>query len=337
MSDVNGQGLDRVRVLIPTSRDVYRLVSYGMVVDFENAVAAASDTDLVPVPLYSRRAQVQGLLRGILPRAVSPPRSGYDVCLLVAMAPYWLPSLRYIRDLRRVSRRVVVYLFDSWLSDLPSLRAYRGVWPLVDDLVVSFRHTAEAYAQQLPCRVHYLPQAIDPRWFYPTRGQRPIDVLSLGRRLDTVHLQLLAISRQRDLFYHYQTHLAPQAIDFQENQELVGRLCQLAQVHVSWSVDRTNPLRAGEGAAITARWFESAASGAVILGSAPRTDEFARLFPLEDFVIDLEPGTAARAEEVLDAARSASGTDERRALAEHVRSAHTWSVRWRQIVELCDL
>ena len=46
----------------------------------------------------------------------------------------------------------------------------------------------------------------------------------MGRRLAPVHAQLLEISRRRDLFYEYQTHAAPQAIDFQENQELVGRI-----------------------------------------------------------------------------------------------------------------
>ncbi len=56
--------LKRISVLIPTSRHIYRTVSYGMVVDFEDAVARASDVDVVPVPLRSRRAQAKALLRG---------------------------------------------------------------------------------------------------------------------------------------------------------------------------------------------------------------------------------------------------------------------------------
>lgn len=316
---------------------MYGLVSYGMVVDFEDAVVRASDADLVPVPLYSRRAQIEGLLRGHPLRAVNAPRSGYDVCFLVAMAPYWIPSLRYVRNLRQVARRVVVYLYDSWLSDLPGLLSSRALWPLIDDLFVSFRHTVEPYAEQLPCRVHYLPQAIDPRWFHPYQGRRSIDVLSLGRRLPAVHRELLEISRRRDLYYHYNTHVAPQARDFAENQEFVGRLCQLAQAHVSWSVDKTNPARSGEAAAITARWFESAASGAVVIGAAPRTDEFARLFPYPEFVRELEPGAPSRTEAVLDAALSDPQPEERRALAGHVSRVHTWDARWREIVEMCDL
>ena len=337
MMGADKRRLQHIRVLIPTSRDVYRLVSYGMVVDFEDAVVAASDADLVPVPLRSRRAQVQGMLRGRPSRAVIAPRSHYDVCLLVAMGRHWVPSLRYVRDLRRTAERIVVYLFDSWLSDLPALRADRRAWSLVDDLFVSFPHAVVPFSEQLDCKVHYLPQAIDERWFHPYRKQRPIDVLSVGRRLPIVHERLLEIGRRRDLFYYYQTHQAPMAIDLRENQELLGRLCQSARVHVSWSVDKTNAERIDEGTAITARWFESAASGAVVVGAAPRTEEFQRLFPYEGFVHELDPTRLAETENVLDAALSDPREGERVALAEHVRATHTWAVRWREIVEACGI
>lgn len=352
----SGRELNRIRVLIPTGRHIYRTASYGMIVDFEDAVARASDADVVPVPLRSRRAQAKALLRGRCEallsagvdasgapqRAISPPRSSYDVCLLVAMGVDWLPGLIYLRDLKRSCARVAVYLFDSWLSDLPRIAKLRRALSFVDDLFVSFRHTLEPYAERLPCRVHYLPQAIDPRWFHPQRGERPIDVLSVGRRLPEAHRHLLELSRQRDLFYHYQTHVAPgsgtpQAIDLLENQELLGRLCQSSRVHVNWSVDRTNPARAGEGGAITARWFESAACGAAVIGSAPRTDQFTRLFPYQGFVRELDQTGRAATEAILDEALTDSREGERLALADHVRRVHTWGVRWRQIVEVCDL
>ena len=308
-----------------------------MVIDFEDAVAQASDVDLVRVPLRSRRTQVESLLRGRPQRPVTPPRSRYDVCLLVAMSPDWLPGLRSIHNLRQTATRVVVYLFDSWLSDLARLRSDRRLWSLVDDLFISFEHARDSYSRQLPCRVHYLPQAVDERWFHPYRTHRPIDVLSVGRRLPAPHRRLLELSRQRDLFYFYQTHEAPKAIDLGENQELLGRLCQSSRVHVSWSVDCTNPSRYAEGAAVTARWFESAASGAAVIGRAPRTSEFARLFPYPGFVHDLDPTTTQRTEEILDQALSDPRHGERTALAEHVRSAHTWAVRWREMVDLCGL
>jgi hypothetical protein len=324
-----------IRVLIPTSRDVYRLVSYGMVIDFEDAVVDASDVDLVPVPIYSRRERARRLAQRR--RFVRAPRQHYDVCLLIAMAPYWVPSLRYVRGLREIADRVVVYLFDSWVSELPDLARDRRTWSLVDDLFVSFRHSLPDYADQLSCRVHYLPQAIDPRWFEPKKGKRPIDVLSVGRRLPAVHEQLREVCQRRDQFYLYQTHAAPQAMDFRENQELLGQLCRSARVHVSWRVDRTNPARAAEGEAITARWFESAASGAAVIGAPPPGAEFERLFPYPEFVRQIAPDSAGHTERVLDEALAGGDDTDRWALAEHVRSTHTWGRRWREIVSVCGL
>lgn len=332
-----GEDLKRLRVLIPTSRHIYRLVSYGMVADFEDAIAQASNADLIPVPLRSRRLQAKALLRGHPQRAVTAPGSNYDVCLLVAMGPHWLPGLRYIRHLRRVCRRVAVYLFDAWLDDLPALSRDTHIWPLIDDLFVSFDHALGPYSERLPCRVHYLPQAINPRWFQPHRLARPIDVLSVGRRLPAVHSHLLELSRARDLFYFFQTHSAPHAIDLRENQELVGRLCQSSRVHVNWSMDRTNPRRSKDGAAITSRWFESAACAASVIGYPPQTDEFRRVFPYPGFVYELDTVAPQATEAVLDEALADPHYEERRALADHVRTAHTWAMRWRQIVDRCGL
>jgi len=338
MLDSPARDVGRIRVLIPTSRHVHRLVSYGVVLDFEDAVAAASTADLVPVPMYSRRAQLDGLLHGRPLTASTPPRADYDVCFLVAMAPYWVDSLRYIRNLRRVAKKVVVYLFDAWLADLGALRAHRGVWAEVDELFVSLPHVVSAYSEHLGRPVHYLPQAIDARWFHPYRTERPLELLSIGRRVPSVHGHLLEIARRRDLFYFYSTHQRPSEISFREGRELLGRLLQSARVHVNWSVECTSPKRVDDREAVTARWFESAASGGVILGRAPATDEFRRLFPIDGFVHDLSPTASAQlVEDALDSALGDRRYDDRRALAEHVRAAHTWDVRWREIVELAGI
>jgi hypothetical protein len=330
--------VSRLRVLIPSSRRVHHLVSYGTVLDFEDAVAAASDTDIVSVPLYSRRVHLRQMLCGRRLETVTPPRSRYDVCLLVAMAPYWVPSLRYIRHLRQRATRVIVYLYDAWLADLPTVQAQRSAWDDVDELFVSFPHVVSAYSAALRRPVHYLPQAIDPGWFRPYRRERPIDVLSVGRRLPHVHTELLQLSRRRDWFYIYQDVYRPHAIDLRESQSLHGRLCQSARAQVSWSVEHTRPDLVAESGAVTLRWFEAAASGSVVVGKAPPTDEFARLFPDVGFVHDLSPtASTADVEVVLDDALRDGRADERRMLAEYVCTAHTWNARWRELVEIAGL
>jgi hypothetical protein len=308
------------------------------VADFEDAVAAASDVDIVSVPIYSRKVHVAETLHGRRLASVTPPRSQYDVCLLIAVGTHIVPSLRYLRHLKQVARRVIVYLYDAWLWELPTISARGGVWDIVDDLFVSFPHVVTAYHDELSRPVHYLPQAISPHWFEPYRTIRPIDVLSVGRRVPRVHAELLEVSRRRDLFYLYQDIFRPRAIDLRESQSLIGSLCQRARVQVSWSAEHTHPEHESEFAAITLRWFEAAASGSVVVGKAPVTDEFARLFPYDGFVHDLSPAASASdIGNVLDGALQDRRADERRALARHVCTAHTWDARWRELVEKADV
>jgi hypothetical protein len=328
--------MSSLKVLIPTNRDSYRLVSYGMVVDFEETVAANSDADVIAVPLPSRRARLAALTRGRRIRPVAPPGSDYDLCLFVAMDPNWVPSLRYVSQLRVRARRVAVYLFDSWLRDVEMLRRHRRAWSLVDDVFVSFNHAVETYARHLDCRVRYLPQAVDGRRFHPHRNERPIDILSVGRRLESVHKELLDLARRRDLFYYYQVARAPQAIDLSENQDLLARLCQSSRIQVSWPVEMTNPQRAEENSPITARWFEAAASGSVVVGSRPWNPEFERLFPYSGFVREIDPASRGDAERVvMESLTELDDSSERRSLAEHVRTHHTWERRWQEIAETC--
>jgi hypothetical protein len=325
-----------MRILIPTCRHIYRLVSYGTVVDFEDAVAEQGSTDMLHVPVYPRREQLRLLVKGQAVRPITPPGTDYDVCVVVAMDPYWARSLRLVKDLRKHARHVIVYLFDPWLTRLEEVRKATALWSLVDDLFVSFPHSVEPYQRAVPCRVHYLPQAMEPRWYDPRRTQRPIDLLSVGRRLEPAHQSLLELGRTDDLFYIYQEHLRPNAINFAESQELLGSLSGRSKLQVSWSVSDTSSLRAQEGEAVTARWFEAAASGATVIGSAPIGTEFARLFPDTHFVRNVRELVAEPAEfkRAVRAALEEWEPASRLKLAEHVLTHHTWALRATELLSV---
>lgn len=337
-SDTSGNDLRRLRVLIPTNRDIYGLLSYGMVIDFEDGVAELTDADLVPVPLPSRRARLTAARQGRWLSPTDAPRQNYDVCLFVAMDPQWVPSLLQVRDLRRIARKVVVYVIDSWLAYLPSLRRNQRAWTEVDHLFISFEHALEAYGDALPCQVHHLPQGISDRWFSPHRTSRPLDVLSIGRRLPSVHEHLVRLARDEDLFYFYQTARAPMAIDLLENQQLLGRLLQSSKVHVNWAMESTHPERAEHGGPIMARFFESAACAGVVVGSKPLNPAFDHLFPYDGFVREIPVAAPEATGEVVAAALAdTAGRSERLSLAHDTLARHTWKARWRRMAEISNL
>jgi Glycosyl transferases group 1 len=326
-------------VLIPTRRLWYGLVSAGTMVDFENAMAAPASTDFLHLPRYVGRRET--LRSGRRTASVSVGEGRYDLCLFPVFGPGEIASLRYVRRLRKACKRLVIYVFDAWTSQVALLRRYRRLWDSCDHVFVSFPRAVEQYRQILRCPVTYLPQAIEPSRFHANRVERPIHILSIGRRLESVHRTLLAVSVRRDLWYYFSEFRAPHAINLEESQLLLGRICQSARIQVCWPVEITHRVdaRVGysprDGSPITARWFEAAASGSVVIGARPIDPEFDELFPYQRFVREINPDSHVEVEEAVVECLHTDPVDmkERQALAEHVRCKHSWESRCRTILE----
>jgi Glycosyl transferases group 1 len=310
-------------------------VSYGTVVDFEDAMRERTDSDLVHVPSYSRRRRLRS---AVTPKdqtfaPVPTPREKYDLCFFVAMEPSWISSLHYVERLREKCSRIVVYIFDSWLANAHWLKRNRRAWSFCDLVYVSFPWTVDAYARRLSCPVEYLPQAARASRFHSSRQERPIDILSIGRRLAEGHSLIREISRRHDLFYYYSESDAPLAINLIESQELLSRLCQSARSQACWPVELTNPERSREGSAITARWFEAASCGSVVVGARPRAEEFSEIFPYDRFVLEMNlerPDEFERG--LLSLFDDRADWEARRELSEFVRSHHSWEARCDKIL-----
>jgi hypothetical protein len=326
-------------VLIPTRRSWYRIVSAGAIYDLEEAFRAEADVDLLELPPYTPRLRARELRHRRIARPVQPPRGGYDLCFFPIFEPSEVAGLKYVAGLERC-RRVIVYVFDSWLGRLGRRPGRARLWERVDEVIVSFPWAVDAYARATGKPVRYLPQAIDPQRFRPDLAERPIDVLSLGRRVEAVHRGLKEIAQRNDLWYHFSDTRSASAIDLGDSQRLVGELSRRARVQVCWPVEVTHRqeprrgYRAGDPSPITARWFEAAASASVVVGAKPTDAEFDRLFPYDGFVRELDPQPGAALEPaVLDAVRSCADDDERLALAEHVRAHHSWAARCRAVLD----
>jgi len=331
-----------LRVLVPTSRSWYRIVSAGAILDFENAMAESAAVDFVDVPPLGRRARVRAVVSERRMHRPIALADDYDLCFLAVFQPEDIRALAFLGGLRRRCRRVVVYVFDAWTSSSATLQRHRELWRLCDKVFVSFPAAAEAWRSQLGCPVEYLPQAIDPARFHPG-SDRPIHVLSIGRRLESVHRQLVGISSRHGLWYQFSESRAPVAIDLEDSQFLLARLCRSARIQICWPLEVTHAesRRVGytpaDGSPITARWFEAAASGSIVMGSKPASLEFDRLFPDEAFVRELPRASERQLElAVLEALADHDELRPRSALARHVLTHHCWQVRCAEILATTD-
>jgi hypothetical protein len=320
--------------------------AYGMQRDFEAEICrvAGAEPVVVPprrLPRLVRRFTMPGTryarLGALVPRAGFPV--GADVLWVVLMGPEDFPLWFHKGWDRHVGRKVL-YLFDSFEHQLPSLRRLlaRTKW----DLTVTSFPAAVPMLEQLTGRSwHAVLQGVLAERFYPLPdGAEPaIAFSSYGRRVPAVHAALRPFAAKSGRHYDYTVAEGIQpGLDPRENYEIYAWHLRQSWFTFSWPVELTHAARARTFSPVTCRWFEAAASGAVIVGDSPKDPAFERLFG-PDFVEPFDPTApadrmAARLAELLDGRRALR---ERRLQLCRDRGADwTWEARVRDILGLLD-
>ena len=131
-----------------------------------------------------------------------------------------------------------------------------------------------------PCS--YLPLASDVLHFAPReRDQpRPIELCNIGRRSQVTHHALLEDSARRGSFYYYDT-VAASGTDLkqrtfrvdnpQEHRTMLATLLRNSRYFIANRSHVNNPEFTAGRDEISARFYEGAAAGTVMIGEAPRT------------------------------------------------------------------
>jgi hypothetical protein len=130
----------------------------------------------------------------------------------------------------------------------------------------------------------------------PENPPRTIDVCNIGRRSAVTHAALKRLATERRIFYYYDTVAASgherrqrsfHVDDPAEHRLLLANLLQRSRFFVA-NRALVNEAEITKGQdEISGRFYEGAAAGTVMLGEAPRTDEFKRQFDWQDAVIPL--------------------------------------------------
>ncbi|MGQ0697934.1 MAG: glycosyltransferase family protein [Panacagrimonas sp.] len=349
-------------VLQLSRRRLDRLVAFCAMYEFEDVVASVTQADRVePLddrPLeFSRRAYKlvrtlsgsQGLARTLAP---GPPQirlaRKYELFFPTFTGPYDLFTLATIPDWRAHCRKAACFVNEYWVHQYTPrylfelLGQFDHVFVGVESSVEKLRHLTGR-----PCS--HLPAAADVLRFSPLPQPSPrfIDVSNLGRRSAATHRALLRLARERRIHYHYDT-VAASGDDLKQrtfsvddpvgHRQLLGNILQRSRFFIA------NRARANEAEyaqhldEIAFRFFEGAAAGAVMLGEAPRTDTFRRLFPWPDAVIHL-PLDSADVGEVLAAldAEPKRLEQARRNSLHFAALNHDWVHRLRTVFETLDL
>ncbi len=296
-------------VLLLSQRRVANLVAYCLAYEFEGTVETLTGAERIDVTdmagleasrrIYKLARRISGS-RG-LARAVAPhPRAkvlldrDFELFFPVFSHPYELYALASIPNWRRRCRKAACFITEAWSDTLPEYlvellcefdHVFVGMRNCIDDVT---RITGR------PCS--YLPLAVDvPRFAPPSLSDpRPIEICNIGRRSAVTHAALIEESERTGRFYYYDTVAASGAdlkqrtfrIDNpREHRGMLSALLKRSRYYIANRSYVNMPQFTLGREEMSARFYEGAAAGTVMIGEAPRDDEFKRQFDWPDAVI----------------------------------------------------
>ena len=348
-------------VLLLSMRRLADLVAYSLPYEFEDVVAEVTGADRVEVgdrgalELSRRAYKLTRLATGSrrLARALSPAPStvrlerDYELFFPVFNHPYELFALTAIPGWRDRCRVAACFVSELWVQLLPGYLL--ELLSDFDHVFIGVQYTVDEVARIVGRPCTYLPLAADVLRFSPLPDPpaRVIDVCNIGRRSAVTHEALLRLARERRIFYYYDTVAASGSDQKQRtfrvddpggHRLLLASLLRRSRYYVA-NRSRINEPEFTRGRdEISSRFYEGAAAGTVMLGEAPRTEEFGRQFGWPDAVIPLPFDSPDVERILLELDRDPARLARTRGLNVHNAALrHDWVHRLRTVFETLGL
>lgn len=298
----------QINVLMLSQRRISDLVAYCLAYEFEDAIAAVTaarrvDVTDLPALEFSRRAYRRARFAAgsqkIACRIAPYPRnkvdldSDFDLFFPVLIHAYELHSLAVIPGWRQRCRKAACFITEVWTDTLPEYLI--ELLSEFDHIVIGTRNSVDDVERVTgrPCTC--LPLAVDVLRFAPTSldAPRPIAVCNIGRRSQITHQALLDKSDRLRSFYYYDTvaasgedkkHRTFRVDTPREHRRMLASILQHSGYFANRSYVNRPEFTAGREE-ISARFYEGAAAGTVMIGEAPETDDFRSQFDWRNAVV----------------------------------------------------
>ncbi len=299
------------KVLLLSQRRIANLVAFCLAYEFEDVFAGVTDarridtTDFAGLE-FSRRAYKLARLASGSPRLalrLTPrPRQkvvlddDFELFFPVFSHAFQLYSLATVPNWRARCRKAACFITEVWAGLLPEYLL--ELLSEFDHVFVGLQHCVADVARITGRPCSYLPLAADVVRFAPRSidQPRPIDVCNIGRRSQVTHQALLAEAERHGKFYYFDTVAASgsdlkqrtfQVDSPHEHRIMLATLLRHSSCFIANRSHVNNPEFTVGRDEISARFYEGAAAGTVMIGEAPRSEEFKRQFDWPDAVIHL--------------------------------------------------
>jgi hypothetical protein len=223
---------------------------------------------------------------------------------------------------------------------MPLYKSSLKVLDKFDYVFSQLSHSVDAIDRVIRGTCFYGPPAVDALLFFPyaSNAGRSIDVYSLGRKSAPVHEALVRMAKENNLFYVHDTISGLHAYDLDQHRFLIANLAKRSRYFVVNPAKADSLHETGGQSEMGPRYFEGAASGAILIGGVPETPEFKKQFPWPDAVVPL-PSDPERIERFLGELDEQPERQARMRRTNAVESLlrHDWVYRWETVLRLAGL
>ncbi len=329
--------------------------AYGAWDEAEDVLIDGADVDLVyltrPIETpgvrlrrsVGRTARRFGGADSALPArpAIRPPTrtldGHYDLAVFMAYSIWDLPLIEALGSLRRHADRVVVWFIETWPSSYVDGRVALEPFHTVDDIYVGMDVAVEPLSQSLGREVRYLPIATDAIRFGPESpdAARPVDLIGLGRRVESHHAATMRWAEDNHRLYLYDTAQLESPKDLPRHRDTIGRWYSQSKL-ASCNYAKIGQERTIQGLRVMpGRLWEGLASGAGMIGLPPSEVSQTELFGRT--VVELLPDDVRDLPDFLEQQIDRHSPAR---VADNVRLAlegHDWAHRWRDLFQSLEM
>jgi len=332
------------RIVVFSLRNIFNKALFRCAhFEFENVISQIDAVEMVAPTLdpSGLRNQLAARVAFHLPVALNPgiektsPKAKYDLFFAICGSARDLLMVNAVSNWRDVCKKSICLIDELWVKEMAEYPYFLRLLEQFDVILLYYSQSVGPLSEKLGLTCNFLPPGLDALHFcpYPELPKRVVDVYSIGRRSENTHLALLRMAGQDGLFYVHDTIAGDQAIDSTQHRTLFANIAKRSRYFVvnPGLIDR--PEKRGNQIEIGNRYFEGAASGAIMIGERPNNEEFERLFDWPDALIHLPYGSS----DIGVLIKELDGQPERQKAIRRANVAQSllrndWTYRWEKVL-----
>jgi hypothetical protein len=340
------------RILMLSERNAESRKWHAFQYEFEDVICAVDSVDLLAPPAR-RDTPATRLADRVVRRAGHPERvtkpaiqpvtvtAEYDLFFAVFSFETDIPHLLQLKHWRERCDKAICFIVELFTDHLERAQPYLKLLKQFefDQVFLLNPRPKVAVAEASGAKADFLGLGVDAFRFspYPDPPARSIDFYQFGRRSPVAHAAALEMARTDGVFYVYDTVFNVPLPDYRAHREMMAEYLKRSRYFFSYRPGQ-DLSRGREDDALSSRYFEATAGGAVLLGNSPSTQQYQECFGWPDSTIHI-PYEAHDLREIvadLDAQPERLAQARTNNIVGGLRQ-HDWVYRWSRVLDAAGL